>query len=154
MVPGADDDPVTAVEEALLALVRHARLSPVHEKVSADTGIRLDRAGYLTLARIADLEPVKLSLLAERLGVDRSTASRQVHDLREMELVEAEADPRDGRAAFLSLSRAGRALLRRVRAERHAAYEAAMAGWSDAERTDLAMLLTRLADDVHKLRTR
>lgn len=136
------------MEAALLALVRHARLTPVHERVSAETGVRLDRAGYLTLARISDHEPVKLSVLAERLGVDRSTASRQVQYLRESGLVDAEADPRDGRAAFLTLSRGGRAVLSRIREDRHHAYEKAMAGWSEADRSALASLLSRLVEDL------
>lgn len=51
---------------------------------------------------------VAVSRLAERLRQDKSTASRNVASLVRRKLVEKTADPEDGRAHLLRLTRAGR----------------------------------------------
>ena len=64
----------------------------------------IDRHGPLTPSELAALERVQ-----------RPTATRLLARLGDLGLVERAADPADGRSALISASRAGRALLRRVR---------------------------------------
>jgi len=58
--------------------------------------------------------PMRLSALAERLFLDKSTTSRVVNSLVRKGYVEQRADPRDGRATTLRASRQGQRLCARI----------------------------------------
>ena len=58
--------------------------------------------------------PMRLSSLAERLFLDKSTTSRVIGTLVKKGYVEQAADPRDGRATALSATRKGRSLCARI----------------------------------------
>ncbi|MFN2613082.1 MAG: MarR family transcriptional regulator [Solirubrobacterales bacterium] len=76
------------------------------------------------LAALATLErhgPLSPSELADREQVKRPTATRVIGRLVEADLAERTADPGDRRCALISVTAAGRALLRRLR-ERKTAY--------------------------------
>ncbi len=112
-------------------------------------GLALNRSGHWVLARLAECAPARLSEVAEALGLDVSTVSRQVRDLVAAGLLTKVPDPADGRAALLGLTPQGAAVLEAVSTSRRAALAVAVAGWSDAERGALADGLTRLAADLH-----
>ena len=57
-----------------------------------------------------------------------------------------QTDPSDARRTLIGLGDGGRELVARVRAERRAAVEAALAGFTPDETAQLATLLTRFAD--------
>src|SRR5262249_4095838 len=60
------------------------------------------------------LEPISQSALAERIGIDRTTASRAVRDLRERSLGVAVPSHRDLRRRELYLTGEGSAVLRQA----------------------------------------
>jgi DNA-binding MarR family transcriptional regulator len=64
------------------------------------------------MAVIEALEPIPQTLLAERIGIDRTTASRAVRALRERSLVVAELGMRDLRRRDLYVTEQGAAVLR------------------------------------------
>jgi DNA-binding MarR family transcriptional regulator len=64
------------------------------------------------LALVDTLAPISQVVLAERVGIDRTTASRAVKDLRERSLVVALAGRRDLRKRELYLTADGAAVLR------------------------------------------
>jgi len=66
------------------------------------------------LEMLADHGPMRLSALAERLFLDKSTTSRVVGTLVKKGYVEQRADAEDGRAITLSATRPGRALCTRI----------------------------------------
>lgn len=90
-------------------------------------------------------EPLSVSALAERIGVDQPRASRLVQQGVELGLVRREADPEDARRTRIVLTDQGRAVARGFRSERLAAVSSALADFSDAEAAELARLLTRFA---------
>src|SRR4051794_32042767 len=75
---------------------------------------RVDRAAYLTLARLSDLGTARMSELAALLGLDLSTVSRQVRALEELGLVGRTSDPEDRRAYLLEPTESGRAMVTEV----------------------------------------
>ena len=79
-----------------------------------------------------------------RLGLDKSTVSRQVSTLVALGLVTREADPADGRAQVLSTSPEGAAQLTRIRDARRARWEADLADWPAEDVATLGELLARL----------
>jgi DNA-binding MarR family transcriptional regulator len=88
---------------------------------------------------------VTVSLVAERLGLDLSRASRLVADAVDGGLVDRRASRRDARRAHLSLTEAGRRARDAAVAARQAEVDRALAGWSVADQRALADLLGRFA---------
>ena len=106
--------------------------------------LRTIGSGALTasqLSALANLDehgPLRLRDLAQHEGVRPPTATRLVDPLVERGLVARHSDPDDARGTLISLTDAGRALLRQVRDDRTA---------------DLAEALTRLpAEQAAQLR--
>ncbi|WP_442574207.1 MarR family winged helix-turn-helix transcriptional regulator [Microbacterium sp. F51-2R] len=90
--------------------------------------------------------PLSVSEVGDAIGVDQPRASRLVQQAAELGLVRREADPDDARRTRIVLTDEGRALVRGFRGERREAVDAALTGFTDAERAELARLLTKLAD--------
>jgi DNA-binding MarR family transcriptional regulator len=84
-----------------------------------------------------------VSELAAAIGVDQPRASRLVAEAADRGLVRRSVDPRDARRALVDLTPAGRAFLGSARSSRRSAVEAALAGFSAAERAAFAELLDR-----------
>jgi DNA-binding MarR family transcriptional regulator len=146
--PEVGVEPVVVVEHALTRFMRQATRPAVGKWLSDVGGVSLDRADYVALVRIDEAEPVRLTELAEILGIDLSAVSRQVRDLVESKLVERSKDAFDQRASQLRLTNEGRALLGRVRLARQEAMRRLLAGWSESDQRDLARLVARLASDM------
>src|SRR5207344_2637642 len=71
--------------------------------------VAVERHGPLTPSELADVERIK-----------RPTATRILRGLEEAGLVDRAPDPEDGRSALLSVNRAGRERLRRMRGRKNA----------------------------------
>ena len=79
-----------------------------------------------------------------RIGLDKSTVSRQISHLVDLGLVDRAADPVDGRAQVLTPSAEGSARLTRVRDVRRARWEDDLSDWPASDVATLAELLHRL----------
>ena len=90
--------------------------------------------------------PLSVSELGDAIGVDQPRASRLVQQSVEMGLVRREADPDDARRTRIALTTDGERLIRGFLGQRTDAVASALANFTDAERTELARLLTKLAD--------
>ena len=90
--------------------------------------------------------PLSVSAIGEVIGVDQPRASRLVQQAVELGLVERQADPDDARRTLIALTDQGRDLARTFGAQRRETVERALAGFTEAERAELARLLTKLAD--------
>ncbi len=97
-------------------------------------------------ALAAASHPLSVGEIADAVGVDQPRASRLVQQAFQLDLVRREADPEDARRTRVALTDAGAALVRGFRGERREAIDTALSGFTDAERADLARLLTKLAD--------
>jgi DNA-binding MarR family transcriptional regulator len=147
-VIGVDDDAVGRIDDALNTLVRRTQGPRAQEQLSARAGLSLERAAYPLLRRISEAETVRTSDVATALSVDVSTVSRQVKQLELEGLVARNPDPSDGRASVLALTPAGHEALDRLRQARREVLSEVVAGWPAQERSTLAELICRLADDM------
>ena len=141
-------DALTALEQALSTVVRNANVWRLHDLITEAAGVELDRAAYGVLAALEGDPGVRLSTLADRLGIDISTASRHVHSLQQKELVLRATDPADRRAANLSLTDAGRDVLTKVHAARCRVIERVVEDWDEGEVDQLAVLMQRLGQGI------
>jgi DNA-binding MarR family transcriptional regulator len=97
-----------------LAITRTARR--LRQEASSDLGPS-QLASLATIERHGPLAPGEL---AQRERIEPPTATRIVGHLEQAGLVERMRDPSDGRSSILSITAAGRTLLRRVRARKTA----------------------------------
>jgi DNA-binding MarR family transcriptional regulator len=97
-------------------------------------------------ALAAASRPLSVGEIADAVGVDQPRASRLVQQASQLDLVRREADPDDARRTRVALTDAGAALVQGFRGERREAIDTALSDFTDAERADLARLLTKLAD--------
>jgi len=99
---------------------------------------------------VSEFAPARLSDVAESVGLDLSTVSRQVRDLVVAGLITKMPDPADGRAALLSLTDRGAAVIDAVSGSRRRALSEAIGDWSDDERNALASGLLRLGTGLQE----
>lgn len=104
----------------------------------------LDRAGYLLLRTLDEAGPLSINSLAERVGLDGSTVTRQVATLLRDGLVERRVDPGDRRCCRVIPSGHGRRVMAEVQRRRTERMDQLLTGWSAEDRADLARILTRL----------
>jgi len=96
--------------------------------------------------------PKRVSTLAECVHSDVSTVSRQASMLAQHDLVEKLPDPDDRRAAMLSLTPAGKALIERLRTQRGEWFRSMLQDWSETEAEQFAAQLDRFAGALESSR--
>lgn len=131
--------PESREDELAAGFVRLARqLRSIHSNAPA----------VACLSVVMQLGPIRVSRLAEELGLDTSTVSRLVNQLVATQLLTRTPDPADQRASLLTATQAGIDYFRQGMHKRARVLSAATAGWSAAEVTALTKLINRLADDL------
>jgi DNA-binding MarR family transcriptional regulator len=130
------------LEREIGLLLRRSRA--ISARLARELHPDLDGAAYGLLALLQDAGPLRASALVSRLGLDKSTVSRQIASLVDLGLVDRAPDPADGRAQVLTPSAEGSARLARIRDVRRARWEADMADWPGHDIVVLGELLGRL----------
>ena len=130
------------LEREIGLLLRRSRA--ISARLAGQLHPELDGAAYGLLSLLQDAGPLRASELVTRIGLDKSTVSRQVAHLVDLGLVHRTADPIDGRAQVLTPSPEGAARLARIRDVRRARWEDDLADWPAADVATLADLLHRL----------
>lgn len=97
------------------------------------------------LATLLTHGPMRLSALAERLFLDKSTTSRVVNALVRKGYVEQQADAADGRATLISASRQGQRLCERISAELVEQQKQVLADLAPEVRAGVVQVIQRLA---------
>jgi DNA-binding MarR family transcriptional regulator len=130
------------LEREIALLLRRSRA--ISARLAGELHPDLDGAAYGLLALLQDTGPLRASDLVARLGLDKSTVSRQVASLVDLGLVVRDADPDDGRAQVLTPSAEGSVRLERIREARRARWEADLGDWPAEDVAVLGELLGRL----------
>jgi DNA-binding MarR family transcriptional regulator len=130
------------LEREIALMLRRSRA--ISSRLSGELHPDLDGAGYGLLALLEDAGPLRASDLVARLGLDKSTVSRQLASLVDLGLVDRTADPVDGRAQVLTPSAEGSARLTRIRDARRARWEEDLSDWPADDILRLGELLHRL----------
>lgn len=111
----------------------------------------VEHAAYPLLFTLAT-EPLRVSALAERVGSDVSTVSRQVSQLLASGLVAKTRDPDDRRAQLVELSDSGRALIESTRARRATYFQYLLRDWDVEDVDTFGELLGRFRESVLDVR--
>lgn len=112
-------------------------------------GVTLDTALLPIVVRVGVQKKLGIVELADQLGRDHSTVSRQVDRLQAMGLVVTDSAKSDGRVREIRLSDEGKVALTKLTRARRALMREALAGWSDRELDALNSSLGHLANSLH-----
>jgi len=113
-----------------------------------EAGVSLDRALFPLLVVIQRRGPIAVGDLADRIGRDYTTVSRQVAKLERLGLVTRRAGNADRRVTEAVVTGQGQAMSDALDTARERLARVALAGWSESDLKDLARLLRRLADSL------
>ncbi|MET9064578.1 MarR family winged helix-turn-helix transcriptional regulator [Streptosporangium sandarakinum] len=136
---------------AALATVGNWMFAPAtRRRIMAASGLELSLGDYTLLAQISLHAPVRLSVLAELMEVDKSTLSPPAKRLEARGFIERRFDPADARAKLVSVTREGKLAIRELWKARTAAVAALMEGWEPSDIEHLADGLAAFAEAIKK----
>lgn len=133
---------------ALLDLVNFLNSPKRDDALLRAADVELDRALFPLLVRIGMQGTVGVATLADQVGRDHTTVSRQLSKLKSLDLVEQVDSPDDGRRRAVRLKAGGSEIVRAITCARRGVLSAALANWSDADRSALTDLTRRFADTL------
>lgn len=111
-------------------------------------GISLDRALFPLLMGIERVGPIGVVELADRVGRDHSTVSRQVAKLETLGLIERCANAKDRRVREAVISPKGKTMADQVDAARIKMGREAFKAWDKEDISELVRLTRKFADAV------
>ena len=133
---------------ALIDIVSVMNRPQRDEAMVREAGIALDRALFPLLVMVERLGPIGIVDLADRVGRDYTTVSRQVTKLEGLGLVERRSSISDGRVREAVVTADGKALTDKIDMAREAMARAIFADWNERDVADLVRLMRRFADAV------
>ena len=116
------------------------------EALIKEAGIPLDRALFPLLVSVERFGPIGVVELADRVGRDYTTVSRQVAKLESLGLVERHGSAADRRVREAVVSPKGKAMTERVDAARDRIGRAIFKTWDARDIDELARLMRKFAD--------
>jgi DNA-binding MarR family transcriptional regulator len=137
-----------AFHHALMDLVGILTRPQPDEWLLKNAGASLDRALFPLLVRIGLYGPIGIVELAELVGRDHSTVSRQVSKMETMGLVERQQGRADQRVREAVATKAGRKMVEAIGSARRRMYDEIQKDWSAGDRAELTRLVRKLADDM------
>ncbi|MFT3802434.1 MAG: MarR family transcriptional regulator [Burkholderiaceae bacterium] len=131
---------------ALISIVSAMNRPQNDEKMIEEAGIRLDRALFSVLVSIERLGPIGVVELADRLGRDYTTISRQVARLESLGLVRRRESAADRRVREAIVSAKGKAMTDRIDAARERMAQAIFEDWRNDDIDRFVRLIRKFAD--------
>ena len=122
------------------------------EVLIREAGVSIDRALFPLLVRIGASGSLSVVELAEQVGRDHSTVSRQTAKLGKLGLVARRRSKRDQRVREAVITDEGRRAVRAITTARRRLLGRLLADWSEGDRQALARLNRKLADAMMKAR--
>lgn len=152
--PAAEEpDPALVAIERAMIKIRRRQTQRVLGQIAAKNEPHIDLNQIAAVDAVAEgpdetQEGVTVGVVAERLGIDPSRASRVVAATIQHGYLRRIASQHDGRRSCLELTDQGSAALEQTHRARHALYERLLADWTVTDRRDLARLLTRFTASI------
>jgi DNA-binding MarR family transcriptional regulator len=136
------------LHEALLDLVGFINRPQNDAILLREAGVSLDRALFPLLVRIQRRGPLGVGELADLVGRDYTTVSRQVAKLENLGLITRQSGEADRRVTEAVVTEKGQAVSELFDAARERLAQRALADWSEQDLKELARLLRRFTDNL------
>jgi DNA-binding MarR family transcriptional regulator len=140
---------VRALHEAMIDIISVINRPQRDEMMVREAGISLDRALFPLLVVIERRGPIGVVDLADRVGRDYTTVSRQVAKLEGLGVVERQTAAADRRVSQATVTAKGKAMTDAVDRARERIVGATFATWDDRDVKELVRLMRMFADAVN-----
>lgn len=137
-------EPLEVIEVASAVLVRNFELLRRRSGIYTD----LDRAEYLLLRTLNEIGPSDICTLASALGLDPSTAGRQVAVMQSKGMVERTPAATDRRRSIISPTTDGIERMDTARTRRRESTADLLADWSENDLRTLGEMFTRYNQSI------
>lgn len=141
-------DQLRTLHGSMISLVSVMNRPQNDEALIREAGIKLDRALFPPLVLVERLGPIGVVELAERVGRDYTTVSRQVAKLESLGLVRRQAQPGDRRVRESVITDEGRVMTGMLDAARFRMAEQVFEDWDRKDFDDLVRLMRRFTDAI------
>ncbi|MEJ0067060.1 MAG: MarR family transcriptional regulator [Caulobacteraceae bacterium] len=108
--------------------------------------VALDRALFPLLVRLGLTGPLSVAVLADQVGRDHTTISRQLAKLESLGLIVREGGESDRRVRIARLAPAGDQIVQAITTARRRLLSQVLADWSETDLASLATLNRRFVD--------
>lgn len=139
---------VRALHEALVDIVGVINRPQGDEMMVREAGISLDRALFPLLVIIERRGPIGVVDLADRVGRDYTTVSRQVAKLESLGLVKRQTAAADRRVSQAVVTEKGQSMTEAVDRARERLVGAMFAKWDERDVAELIRLMRKFADAI------
>ncbi len=137
-----------ALHGALIRIASVMNRPSNDERLIEEAGVLLDRALFPLLVGIERVGPIGVVELADRVGRDYTTVSRQVAKLESLNLVSRQKSATDSRVREAVVTDEGRAMTDRLDVARQKMGRRIFSDWSPEEVDDLVRLMTKFVDGL------
>ena len=120
------------------------------ELLLREASVELDRALVAIVVCIAVRGPLSVAAIADELGRDHTTISRQLAKLESRGLVTRQVGGEDRRVRGAGLTPLGEAVAQAIAAARRRLLSRVLADWSKADRAQLAALSLRFSQSLSR----
>lgn len=135
---------------ALIDIVSAMNRPQRDDELVREAGITLDRALFRLLVAVERLGPIGVVELAERIGLDHTTVSRQIAKLDSMGLVARQGSVADRRVREAVITAEGKLMTDKLDAARERMSRAIFDAWDEKDIADLVRLMRRFADAFNR----
>jgi DNA-binding MarR family transcriptional regulator len=139
-------DQLRQLHGAVLDIVAVINRPQRDEVLIKEAGIRLDRALFPLLVSVGRFGPIGVVELADRIGRDYTTISRQVAKLEGLDLIERRDNETDRRVRDAVITPKGKAMTDLIDAARDRIVRSILESWSAHDIEKLVRLMRRFAD--------
>lgn len=141
---------ITDFHGALLDIINVMNQPVRDEKLLLAADVQLDHVLFPLLVAISRYGPVGVVELADGLGRDYTTVSRQLKKLEAQGLAIKQPNANDRRISEVTLSEQGMALIERIAVARTRLMNQVLAGWDEADVRALFRLTRKYADSLQR----
>jgi DNA-binding MarR family transcriptional regulator len=141
-------DQLRTLHGALIDILAVMNRPQRDEAMIKEAGIKLDRALFPLLVLIERLAPIGVVELADRVGRDYTTVSRQVAKLDDLGLVVRKGSAADKRVREALVTPVGKDMTDRIDAARERIGRSIFDSWGEQEIDDLVRLMRKFADAI------
>jgi DNA-binding MarR family transcriptional regulator len=135
-----------AIASALIELTGFLNSPRQDDVLLQEAGVSLDRALFPLLVRLSAAGSMGVAQLADRVGRDPSTVSRQLAKLEELRLIKRPSANEDMRVREASITKAGVRVVAAITDARRKLLHQLIEDWSKEERDMFPKLAQKLAD--------
>jgi DNA-binding MarR family transcriptional regulator len=140
------------IAASLQVLARSFNQARAHERLLEEAGVRIDRAGAALLYKlnVNSDGSLRVTELAERLGIDAPAVTRKVQQLERLGFVARDADPEDKRATRIRLTSSGEETLQLVLQAHKRRLAQLFDDWTAEELQTFGVSMSRFAETLTK----